>query len=100
MARDESWIKEEFRTEAVLSHEQGHFDIAHIYAKQLEAVLKTKRYSATDVSSLHALYDSFLDKMNALQLQYDKETKGGADLTAQIRWKKLIESKIASSRNQ
>ena len=100
MAMDESWIKEEFRTESVLSHEQGHFDIAHIYAKQLEAVLKTRPYAANDVSALQALYDSFLEKMNALQLQYDNETKGGADLTAQIKWKKFIESKIVSSQDQ
>ena len=100
MDKDESWIKEEFRTKEVLNHEQGHFDIAHIYAKKLEAALKTRRYMAKDVPALHALYDTFLEKMNALQLQYDKETKGGADLNAQIRWKKFIENKIVFSQHQ
>lgn len=91
MDKDESWIREEFKNNAeVLSHEQGHFDIAHIYAKRLEAGLKGKRYKNADIKALHEIYDSFLGKMHALQVRYDRETKGGMDAAAQAQWKKFI----------
>lgn len=94
MDRDESWIRDQFRNAAILSHEQGHFDIAHIFARKLEADLKSKRYRVGDVAELSTLYDNFLEKMNALQMQYDRETRGGLDLKAQARWRKYIHDEI------
>jgi len=96
MDKDESWIKDAFRIEAILRHEQGHFDIAHIFAKKLEANLKSRRYTSNDVNALNTLYDSFLEKMNVLQVKYDKETHGGLDAAAQARWKRFIQNEIAA----
>lgn len=94
MDRRESWIRETFKTEAVLRHEQGHFDIAHIFAKQLETELKSRTYTKKEVKTLNVLYNTFLEKMNTLQLRYDKETKGGLETGAQRWWQKYIEAEI------
>lgn len=94
MDKRESWIREAFKTEAVLRHEQGHFDIAHIFAKQLEKELSSRAYTTREVKTLNALYNTFLEKMNTLQLRYDKETKGGLEAGAQRRWQKYIEGEI------
>lgn len=95
MDKDESWIREEFKnSHAVLKHEQGHFDIAHIYAKKLEAGLRDKRYTKKDVKALHEIYDRFLEKMHELQLQYDRETRGGMDPLAQSKWRRFIHREL------
>lgn len=62
MDKRESWMREAFKTEAVLRHEQGHFDIAHIFAKQLETELKSTTYTNKEVKTLNALYNTFLER--------------------------------------
>ena len=91
MDRDQSWMKKEFRNDHILKHEQGHFDIAEIYAKKLDAALKKKHYTSKDVATLNALYDDYLAEMNELQLRYDRETRGGWDELAQSKWRRMID---------
>ena len=94
MDKDKSWIKGAFKNEAVLKHEQGHFDIAQIYAKKLETTLKNRRYTRKDIGLLEAIYDQFLGMMNDLQIRYDQETGGGMNSTAQSLWRKFIQQEL------
>src|SRR5688572_21216246 len=94
MDQHESWIRQEFRRDHILKHEQGHFDIAHIYAKKLEASLRTRRYTSGDVDLLNKVYDQYLAEMNDLQVKYDRETKGGWDALAQSKWRRIIEAEL------
>lgn len=96
MDQDESWIKPQYRNKEILTHEQGHFDIAHIYARKLEADLRKKRYTMKDVSALHSLYDNYLEQMDVLQVRYDRETRGGLDTSAQTRWREYILRQIVT----
>lgn len=98
MDKDESWIKDEFRTLPILRHEQGHFDIAHIYARRLEAILKQKVYTTKDIALLNTVYDQCLEEMNGLQIRYDRETKGGWDALAQSKWRRFIEEELRGVR--
>lgn len=96
MDKDQSWIKDEFRNMEILKHEQGHFDIAHIFARKLEASLKGKRYTKTDVAKLNDLYDRYLAMMNDLQTRYDRETRGGLNPVAQSKWRLFISRELAA----
>lgn len=94
MDKDESWIKDEFKKDHILKHEQGHFDIAHIYARKLEASLRQKQYTSRDIEALNRVYDRHLEEMNGLQVRYDIETKGGWDLLAQSKWRRFIQGEL------
>lgn len=94
MEKNESWIKEEFRKHHILKHEQGHFDIAHIYAKRLETTLRQKHYTGNDIAALNTIYDRFLEEMHVLQMRYDRETKGGWDALAQSKWRRFIDGEV------
>ena len=94
MDKDQSWIKDEYRNDEILKHEQGHFDIAHIFARKLEASLKSKRYTKTDVAKLNDLYDRYLVMMNDLQTRYDQETRGGLNPIAQSKWRMFIRREL------
>ena len=98
MDKDESWIKKEFRRDHILKHEQGHFDIAQIFARKLEAALKTRTFTSRDVQMLHDLYDKYLNEMNDVQVRYDEETRGGWDLLAQSKWRRYIERELQGVR--
>lgn len=95
MDRDESWIKAPFRNNTILRHEQGHFDIAHIFARRLSEHLQNQDFIRADVPELHQLYDVFLNQMNAFQVQYDRETQGGLDHAVQTKWEAEIERQLA-----
>lgn len=94
MEKNESWIKEQYKNEEILKHEQGHFDIAHIFAKKLEKNLKEKRFTAKDINNINAVYDNFLAMMNEVQVRYDEETRGGLNRGAQLRWRRFIEGEL------
>src|SRR5690349_9900935 len=40
-----SWCKKEYQSEALLKHEQVHFDIAALYAQKLKAAFESFQYS-------------------------------------------------------
>src|SRR3712207_4091713 len=40
-----SWCKKDYRSEALLRHEQTHFDIAELYARKLKQAFENFRYS-------------------------------------------------------
>ena len=95
MDKDESWIKKEFRKDHILKHEQGHFDIAQIFARKLAAALKKRFYTPRDVRILSDLYDDFLNQMNEVQVRYDDETRGGWDPVAQSKWRRYIQRELS-----
>lgn len=94
MDKKQSWIKDEYKKDHILRHEQGHFDIAHIYAKKLEASLKLRQYTSRDTVALNHVYDRHLEEMNGRQIRYDVETKGGWDLLAQSKWRRIIAGEL------
>lgn len=96
MDKDQSWIKEEYRNDEILKHEQGHFDIAHIFARKLGASLMGKRYTRNDVAKLSDVYDRYLVMMNDLQTKYDRETRGGLNPVAQSKWRMFIRRELAA----
>lgn len=97
MDKAESWIKEEFKNDhEILLHEQGHFDIAHIYAQRLNTHLRQKKFSQNDVAALQRIYDNFLGRMHVLQIRYDEETNGGINSEAQQKWRKMIDDELSS----
>ena len=95
MDKDESWIKNGFRKAHILNHEQGHFDIAQIFARKLAAELKKRFYTPRDVKILSAVYDDFLNRMNEVQVRYDDETRGGWDPVAQSKWRRYIKRELS-----
>ena len=56
MDKNESWMKEEFRSTKILYHEQGHFDIAHMYARKLDAHLRKTTFTRKDLPRQHQLW--------------------------------------------
>lgn len=95
----ETWVVTGTKTNALLSHEQGHFDIMGLVAWELyRRIMATRAPSTSELSrqinehvaaaarKLHALSGS--DTQTG---KYDTETNHGIDATEQQRWKDLIQ---------
>jgi hypothetical protein len=93
----DSW-KGNYLDDALLAHEQRHFDIVELYARKLrkqlsEIKVKDKKDAEQKLDSLHALIDK---EMDAFQDKYDEETDYSMAHNEQISWIKKIDAAIDS----
>lgn len=79
------------KTAYILSHEQGHFDIAEIYARKFNKKLKEYSFNPrTYVKDLKKIYQEILDEKDKMQQDYDRETQHSIHREKQAEWLKKI----------
>ncbi|NVO83540.1 hypothetical protein [Hymenobacter terrestris] len=95
VVRTSSWVAEGQRTAYNLNHEQRHFDIVRLVAERFRRKVGPDSLTVADYQSILGwqYLDSFRE-MNRLQDQYDRETSGGTDATAQNRWNQRIATEL------
>jgi hypothetical protein len=91
-----SWVRPDQKDRAdLLEHEQGHFDLCEVYARQLRRKLQEKKLTVfnlnTDANIIFKdVYALYLDR----QELYEKETNYGLNRKKQIEWTKTIASEL------
>jgi len=90
--RDNSWVVVSQKSDTLLVHEQGHFDITGLVARDLVKALGALRVGTTDelqreVSRLYEAYDTWA---KSLSKQYDDETNHGRNVKVQAEWEARI----------
>ena len=96
--KNSSWGK--VKTDYILAHEQGHFDIAEIYARKL---CKAFREYQPDIEKankeVNKLYDNLMKQLTEAQKQYDYETQNSINTAGQKKWLKQINDDLESLRD-
>ena len=83
------------KTDYILSHEQGHFDIAEIYARKLNKALKQYSFNVkTSPKEVPAMYQQIMKEEGQLQNQYDSETDFSRDKPQQAIWLEKIQREL------
>jgi hypothetical protein len=93
----ESWVKPGYKDLYTLQHEQTHFDITEIHARQLQSDLNLMKIKSQKSPAIQAAILKWDKKLEAMQKQYDEETKGGNDQAIQKIWNEKIFSIINGS---
>ncbi|MBK8300968.1 MAG: DUF922 domain-containing protein [Chitinophagaceae bacterium] len=79
------------KTAYILSHEQGHFDIAEIFARKLHKKMSEYEFNKkTYNKDLEKIYRDVTKEKEDTQNQYDKETNHSINKTEQSLWLKKI----------
>ena len=92
----QSWVKEN-PSELLLRHEQAHFDLAEVYARELRKKLKsTHLVPAEATRHVPLIYRGIMKEYNDEQKRYDKETDHSRDEVRQKHWEKQILSRLKS----
>lgn len=92
-SRTLSWGRH--KTSYILSHEQGHFDIAEIYARKLHRRMSEYRFDKDSYrKELKRVYDEVTGEKAGLQEQYDRETQHSINKEKQAEWEKKIRSML------
>ena len=83
------------KTDYILSHEQGHFDIAEIFARKLNKKMSEYSFNKrTYQQDLNKIYHDILDEKEKMQNDYDKETNHSINKEKQAEWLKKIKAKL------
>lgn len=95
---DESWMIKKWSDDAVLGHEQGHFDLAELFARRLR-----KKISEISVCSegeaglvLDSLYKINQGEMDQWQDEYDNASDHSMDKEGQKKWNLKIKGRLDS----
>jgi len=79
----------------ILKHEQGHFDIAEIYARKLNKIIKAYTFrAATAQKEVPAIYQKIMNDLSAMQNQYDSDTDFSRDKEQQAAWTEKINREL------
>lgn len=85
------------KTDYILSHEQGHFDIAEIFARILHKKMSAYKFDRRSYQKdLDKIYQNVVDDKSEMQNQYDRETRHSINKEKQAEWllkiQKLLEA--------
>jgi hypothetical protein len=88
-----SWVKAEYRTEAILAHEQLHFDIAELFARKLRKQYREQIQSVASWQNLgQKLYDDLMEEFVRYQDRYDRDVY--ADPRKQADWNQRVKEEL------
>ncbi len=94
--KDESWVHVDHKVDALLRHEQGHFDIAGVFGYRLKKALAHLEVSAEEFMRLRLnekaeqIFQEIYAELDATQQRYDQETVHGTNTEAQSEWEAWI----------
>lgn len=95
--KNASWVKSRGKNDYILNHEQHHFDISFIYAMLFIKKIKETNFTlATCNDQLSNIYNNVIDDLNAMQTQYDSETRNGMKKDKQEEWINKIDAQVRS----
>ncbi|GEO08072.1 DUF922 domain-containing protein [Segetibacter aerophilus] len=89
-----SWYKKEYQSEALLKHEQLHFDIAGLYSKRLKAAFDNYQYSNNYKNEIQQIFNEKKIEYHLMQKQYDEETNHSLNKERQKDWEKYIHEQL------
>ena len=83
------------KTPYILSHEQGHFDIAEVFARKLHKKMSEYKFNKkTFQKDLKKIYDEVTDEKEKTQNDYDEETNHSINKDKQKEWLRRIEGML------
>ena len=92
-SKTKSWGRS--KTDFILKHEQGHFDIAEIFARKLNKKMNEYKFTKnTYKTDLKNIYQAITKEKEEFQDQYDNETDHSRKKDEQLIWLKKIEKML------
>jgi len=92
-SKTNSWGRH--KTDYILQHEQGHFDITELFARKLAKELKAYKFNPGKVQEdVSRIYKKVMDEKEEYQNKYDKETDFSRNKEQQAEWLEKIRDEL------
>jgi hypothetical protein len=98
----ESWVRPDVSPDSIagpqtLRHEQTHFDLSEVFARELRRALgTTPGLCPANLQAARQLFDSLSAVSKALNARYDEDTGHGTVLDAQAVWSARVRAQLDS----
>ena len=93
VVHDDTWVVQDKKTDALLAHEQRHFDITGLIGREMGTAMLAIR--AADMAELQQevtrILEHYREQAKKLTEQYDDETEHGLKADKQRQWEKKIQ---------
>ena len=98
--KNESWVKEMAMDSTGLKHEQGHFDIAEVYARKFRKAISETSLSIFNFTyKLKNLYNANIKAWGYEEDLYDIETDHHRNMAKQYLWNERIALELNQLKN-
>lgn len=85
--KNKSWVKPDKKSEDLLKHEQGHFDISEIYTRKFKKNSIEEKFNEKNFrQKVSEINEKNKNEQNKYQDLYDKETDHSKNEQKQIDW--------------
>ncbi len=89
-----SWVKRSKSTDALLAHEQLHFDISELHARKLKQTITKFKFTKRYDSEIIKLFKENQKAREFMQEEYDRETEHMKNREKQLKWQKYIADEL------
>jgi hypothetical protein len=94
-----SWVIRDRESDELLTHEQGHYDLAIYLALKFRKQTDTMTFHLADFrSKIDSTFKSLHEAVTKMELLYDEETNHMLNREAQLRWNKKLDELLQSVR--
>ncbi|GGW73987.1 hypothetical protein GCM10008085_27710 [Winogradskyella epiphytica] len=91
---NKSWYVKSRGNHHVLRHEQLHFDITELYARQFRQQLTKLVVNQNLKEQMRSLHDSVNKALNETQIRYDKQTNHSMNIEKQKAWELFVAKEL------
>jgi len=89
----ESWIN--VKTPEVLAHENTHWKISILYARQVQRICNTfKNCDSIRAEQVRAMYDKIITEWQTTQAKFDEETAHSVNRQSELEWESKINNQL------
>jgi hypothetical protein len=92
--KKKSAVRRQWENQALLDHEQLHFDIAEIHARKLINCMQSASFTSQFKEEVHVLFMQCLKEMEAMNEQYDRGTNHSLNGKEQERWNRYVKEML------
>jgi len=86
------------KTDYILAHEQGHFDITEVYARKLHAGLTAYTFNPkTYQKDINRIYEKAVAEKEHLQKLYDSQSDHSRNKNVQANWAQIIQTLLTET---
>jgi len=90
----QSWIKKKKKSDELLKHEQGHFDISELHSRYFEERIASHTFSYEVEQEIDSIYKVTFQELLDTQIKYDTESEHYRNKEEQKRWEEFIISEL------
>ena len=90
-----SWSKQDRQTDALLEHEQGHFNIGKLCLNEMVNQLRTTAFASNNFpGAIKELLNATINKYVKMEMEYDEETNHSKNKSNQEKWNEYFKSSL------